>query len=112
MSFKRMIGLSVILIGIVLLFISNTINQRLDAGKEEIAKAKKQISQGEKLFSLNPVTKELGHELTGAADKKIKSGEQTIEHYAAVAKWCQYGGIGLIALGTVVVIFGGKKRKK
>jgi uncharacterized membrane protein len=112
MNIKRVLGALIIVAGIVLLYISNYITQQINQGQEEIASAKKKINQGEQLFSFNPVAKEVGKGLTSGAKKQIRAGEETIAHYTQVADWCQKGGIGLIVLGAIVVIFGRSKKKK
>jgi hypothetical protein len=111
MNFRRILGAAAVIIGIALLFVSHMINTRLNEGEEEISSAKENISRGDKLFSLNPVSKEVGKVVTHSADKKIEQGEETIRQYTLVANGCYYGGIALIVLGVVVFIFGRKKRK-
>ena len=111
-NFKRVFGILVIVIGVVLLFISNYINQQLIQGNEEIASAKKKVDQGQQLFSFNPIAKEIGQGMTSGAKSKIREGEEQVAQYTVIADWCQKGGIGLIILGAIVVIFGGNKKKK
>lgn len=111
MNFKRILGIATLIAGIVLLFISNNIHNQLNAGREEISEAQKNVGRGNRLFSLHPVTKEIGKGVSSIAEKKINEGEETIAHYAMIANWCQNGGIALIVLGTIIVIFSRKKRK-
>ena len=111
MNFKRILGIVLLVAGIALLFISHNISEQLNAGKETISETQKNVDRGNKLFSLNPVSKEIGKGVSGIAEKKISEGEETIAHYTVVANWCQKGGAALIALGAIVVIFSLKKRR-
>ena len=110
MNFKRILGMFSIVIGIALIIFSQYLKQQLENARGQISDAKKKVSAGNSLFSLNPVAQEVGKEITGSAEKKISAAEETVQYYENVADWSQKGGIGLIILGAVVVIFGRKKK--
>jgi hypothetical protein len=110
LNFKRLLGILPMIIGIGLIIFSQYLNYRLDNARGQIDDAKKKVSAGSSLFSLNPVAQEIGKEITGSAEKKISSAEATVKYYETVADWSQKGGVGLIILGVVAVIFGRKKK--
>lgn len=112
MNYKRISSIVVILIGIALLIFSAYIKNKLADAEGQISSAKSKVDTGEKLFSLNPVSKEIGEGLTGSAREKIRDAEGQVAYYYEVAMWCQRGGIALIIIGAAVFIFSRKKGRK
>lgn len=110
MSWKRIVGIILVLAGIALLLTSNYIVEQVEQGKEQISSAQKKVNQGDSLFSLSPYTKDVGKEITGSAQKKIDAGKQDVLHYETLAGQLKIGGIALIVVGVLLVIFGRKKR--
>ncbi len=110
MGTLRIIGIVILLGGVAMLGFSSYIKHRVEEGKTEIAGAEKSVDQGNQLFSLNPVAKEIGKGLSGMAEKKINKGKQDVAEYEELAGWLQIGGIIAIVLGALVVIFGKKRR--
>ena len=112
LNFKRIFGLLAIVVGIALIIFSVYGTKQLNEGKLKIADAKKKVSQSNQLFSLNPISKEIGKGMTSGAEGKIAAGERTVEEYERLFKWCQIGGIALIVLGVGFVIFGRTNQKR
>lgn len=114
MKFSRVLGIIVIIAGIAMFFIANYINAQVSEGKGKIASAQQKVNQGSGLFSLNPVSKEVGKHVTDAAQKKINEGQQMIQHYEGVAGMFQTGGLIAVVVGVGIFIFSfvGSKGKK
>ena len=110
MSWKRIIGMLIAIAGIALLLVSNYITQRVEDGKEQISNAQEKVDKGSSLFSLSPYTKDVGQQITGSAQKKIDEGKLQVIQYETLAGKLQIGGIALIVVGTLFVIFGRKKK--
>ncbi len=110
MGFKRILGILVLVGGIVLLGVSYYIKQRVAEGQIEVSSAQKKVDRSSSLFSLNPVSKQLGQGMTDSAQKKIDQGNQQIDEYTVLANRLQIGGFILGIAGVLVIIFG-KKRK-
>ena len=99
MKTKKIISLLLIILGLGLIGTAMYINSEVETGKHKISRAQSQVDQGKNLFSLNPVTKEVGKGLTGGAQKKINEGKQQVTHYEGVAKVTQISGIILLIIG-------------
>jgi len=110
LNFKRIFGLLVIIAGVALMMFSNYLDGRLADADRQISDAKKKIQQGDQLFSLNPVSKEIGGAITGSAKQKVRSGEEEVAYYRRISMYSHNGGIALIVIGAVIVIFGRKKK--
>ena len=109
MNLKRMIGIIVSICGIATIFVSIYIKNQVATGKEIASKAQSQVDVGTSLFSLTPVTKEIGKGISGQAQSKIDEGQRQISYYEGLANGLLIGGIGLIILGGAVVLLGRKK---
>lgn len=107
---KKVIGIIVIIAGIAALIFSSYIKKQVEEGKSQIGSAQKKVNQGNSLFSLNPVAKEVGQGITGSAQKKINAGTQEVAQYEEIAKWLQICGIIVIVLGAGVLFL--KKKDK
>ena len=105
MNKKQILGVTILIVGVVLIFISRYIMGQVEEGNRKISSAKKTVEQGNSLFSMNPVSKEIGKGLTSGAEHKIRSGEEEIAYYTSLAKICKIGGILLIITGAGVVLF-------
>lgn len=111
MNLKRLLGSTAIIAGAALLVFSAYLKGRLSDAEGQISDAKRKVNTGEKLFSLNPVAKEIGQELTGSAKEKISDAEQRVAQYYTIETWCHRGGIGFIVIGAGLVLFSRKRRK-
>jgi hypothetical protein len=109
---KKILGLIAIVGGVVLIGISSYIKNQVGEGQEKVAEAQKKIDQGQGLFGLSPVTKQIGQGAINKGQAKIASAKETIAHYQEVAEQLQIGGIALIVIGAAVMIIGREPKKK
>jgi len=101
----RALGLIVLIAGIACLFFSSYIMQQVNEGKGKIQKGEQAMKQGNQLFSLNPVTKEVGKNFTNPIQQKINAGKETIAHYENMAQMLYTTGIiGIIAGGVLFIV--------
>lgn len=114
MKGKKIVGIIVIIVGVVLFGVSNYIQNQIGEGKEKIAAAQKKLDQGQSLFSVSPVTKELGKGVISSGQKKINAANRTVAYYQDLAQKLQIGGIALVVVGALFlfVVKGQKKKKK
>lgn len=110
MKTKKIIAVVVFLVGVAMLGGAFYIKDQVAKGKLKVASAEKKINQGKTLFSLNPVSKEIGDQVAQSADRKIAGAKLEISDYEALALDLQIGGIILILLGAGGFIF--LQRKK
>ncbi len=109
----RVVGVVLLIAGIGCIFASNYITSQVNAGKIKVAEGEKSVSQGQQLFSFNPVAKQVGQGLTQPAEKKIQEGKHQISKYEALADTLTVAGIvGSIAgAGLLLLSFFQKGRK-
>lgn len=111
MNSKRIIGILLAIAGVFLFVFANYIQSEVAQGRQKISSAQRQVNQGKSLFSLNPVTKEVGKGLLGGAQKKIDEGKQEADAYELLAGRLQIGGILLFIAGALFLVFGRKSKK-
>ncbi len=111
MKTKKILGVVLVIIGVAMLLGSNYIKTQVLEGNQRIASAEKSVKQADTLFSLNPVSKEVGKGFTGSANKRIAEGKDEIAYYTSLAQGLQTGGIAVIVVGAVVFIWGFRKKK-
>jgi hypothetical protein len=109
MRIGRILGLLFVIVGIGCLSLSYYINAQVEQGREKIAHAQKNVNVIGGLFSITPVSKEVGQPLTGAAQHRIDQGIQEAEHYAKYVNRLLTGGVALIVIGIGVFFIGKKK---
>lgn len=107
---RKIIAVCLLLIGIGAIGASIYIEREVAAGRMKIQKAEKVLEQGDQLFSLNPVTKEIGKGIKQSADKKLGEGKELISQYTTLAHRLKIGG--WIAAVVGVVLFFVPQRKK
>jgi hypothetical protein len=112
LSFKQVLGLISIVLGIAVIIFVIYGKKELEEGKLQVASGKRKVNQTQQLFSFTPITKQVGQGLTSGAEKKIAAGELTIEQYENLFKWCQIGGIVLIVLGAGLLLFFPKQKRR
>ena len=105
MKSKQIIYLGLVVLGAALLFFSNHIMNEVGEGRGKIERAQKAVDQGNSLFSLNPVSKEIGKGLTGSIQKKIDAGSEEAAFYEKMANFLWIGGIVLCAGGAGFFIY-------
>lgn len=103
MNYKRILGIVLFLCGVALVVISIYIKNQVEEGKLKIAKAEKQVEGGKKLFSLNPVSKEVGKKvIIDPAERKIAKGKKDVNYYERMSNRLMVIGIICGALGIGV----------
>ena len=112
MNVKRIIGIIVVIVGVVLLFVSANIKKQVAEGTLKVTKAEKSVSTANSLFSLSPTAKQLTQGSMKSAEKKIKAGKEDIAYYSKLADELQMGGFILIGAGILIVVLGGHTKKK
>lgn len=106
---KRTLGVILLILGVALLLTSYYINNRVMEGKQKIKSTEKNVETGKNILSLNPVSKEVGKQLTKGVDEKIEQGKTQVTYYSNIAYWIKVTGIIFIVLGIILVLFGKKK---
>jgi len=108
---RRGVGIIICIAGIALIFASNYIKQQVEAGKIEIAEGERKVKQGQTLFGLNPVTKEIGQKaIFDPAQGKIAAGKADVAKYEKLAGQLMIAGIVLIAAGAIIALIPARKR--
>ncbi len=95
----KKLGIFISIIGVLCLGFSFYIKHRVDEGNQQIASAQKKVDQGTAVFSLSPVTKEIGSELSSPFQQKIDQGKQDVKTYDTLSNWLLGGGLLLVILG-------------
>ncbi len=116
MNVKRIIGIIVFVVGVVMLFVSANIKKQVSEGTLKVRSAEKSVGQANRLFSLSPAAKQLSQGSMRGAEKKIAAGKEQIAYYSKLADELQLGGFVLVAAGILIFVLGrhqdsGKKRK-
>ena len=109
MNSKKTAGIVIALAGAVMLVFSGYISSQVAEGKEKIKKAQSQVNTGNSIFSVNPISKQVGQMATGSAQKKIDAGSAKAAEYEKTAHLLQMGGIGALIVGAIVFFLGKKK---
>jgi hypothetical protein len=111
MNSKRILGIIVLVVGVVLLFVSSNIKKQVAEGTLKVSSAEKSVSQANSLFSLSPATKQLSQGAMKGAEKKIAAGKEQIAYYSKLADELQMGGFVLVIAGIVIFVLGGNGSK-
>lgn len=104
MRTKRGISIGVIILGLILIFISQHIQHRINEGEGQISSGQSQLDESRSLFNWNPVTKEIGKGMTSGAEARIEAGEEEVAHYQSIANTLLVLGIILVVLGVIGVV--------
>lgn len=112
MKTKKIASIVIVAIGVVLFLISMYITKQVLAGQEQINSGQQKVDTANKMFGMNPVTKQVGKTfVTGSAQERINAGQAEVDYYTQVAMWTKIGGIVLIVVGAGYFFFGCKKKK-
>lgn len=95
MKTGNIIGIFLFLLGGGAIFGAEYLALQIGSGKAKVEKAQNQVDTGDALFSLNPLTQQIGQQMTGSAQKKIDQANQQIVEYELLAQQIRYTGIGL-----------------
>jgi hypothetical protein len=107
---KRILGIIIILIGFSLLGTSFYIKGEVKKGRGQISSAQKGLDKGKKIFSFDPVTKEIGKGLTSGIQKKINEGKVKADTYSLIANILLGSGVILVIVGGTLIVLSIKKR--
>jgi hypothetical protein len=105
---KKILEIITIILGVVLILASFYIKSRVEKGTQEISEAQSQVNLGSKLFSLHPITKEVGKGLMESVQNKIDEGTEKSNRYNTIALWFQIGGAFFIVLGAGIIFISKK----
>jgi hypothetical protein len=107
---KKHLGIMTVLLGVVLLFSSFYIKNKVLLGKYQISKAQGALKQGNNTCSFNPLTKEFSERIVGKVQKKIDEVNKKIIFYSNLALWFKIIGIVFIVLGFLLIFIHKKKK--
>jgi len=110
MGTKRIVGIIIIILGLLLIGGSFYIKSQVASGREQISQAEEGVRKGKQLFSINPLTKEVGKEITDPIERKIQAGSAKADRYATIALWLQISGVACIIIGAWIIFTGRKKQ--
>lgn len=105
MQGKKVAAVILLVVGGASLCFSSYIQSQIDAGQQKIQKVQKSVDTGNKIFSFTPQTKELGESLSKPIQKKIDSGQMTIDNYQKIASYLSIGGWIFAIIGAVFLIY-------
>ena len=107
MKNKRILGIVLFFIGILMFLFANYIDKEVSEGKHKISTAQKQVDTGDSLLSLSPYTEDIGKTAKGGAQKKIDAGQAEVDKYETIALWLHIGGIliGITGIGTFALSY-------
>ncbi len=109
MKIQNMIGVVLILAGGACIFSAQRIALRVSEGVNQVNTAQNQVDSSQKIFALNPVTKQLGQPLTQSAQERIDHAHEQIEKYSLLAKKIRMIGIFLLGVGLGILVWSYKK---
>lgn len=109
MNTKKLLGIVFLAAGVVMIGFSYYTKNQVAQGQMQVDSAQSKVDAGNKLFSVNPVSKEVGKGLTGGVQRKIDEGQSDIDYYTNVAQWLMIGGVACLILGAGTLFLGGRK---
>lgn len=109
MKQKRIIAICIAVLGIIMLLFSENIANRVAAGRAEISAGQSQVDTTNKLFSVNPYSKQVGNQLTSSGQQRINEGTQEANYYENLGRMVQIAGVILIVIGGFVFFTSRKK---
>lgn len=112
MSFRKLLGIILVIAGAICLYFSHYINDQVAEGMSKISSAQKATDTTGALFSVIPGANEVGKQVTGSAQNKINAGTEEAEQYAQYANWSMIGGIALIVIGVGIFFIGKRKTQQ
>ena len=107
---KQILGIILVIVGVVMLFVSNHIKNEVAAGRLQIIQGQRTVNQVNTLFSARPETQAVGKQVTGGAQRRIDEGQGQVDYYTNLANQLQMGGIVLIIVGAGLFVWGLVKR--
>jgi hypothetical protein len=108
----KKIALVLFLVALASFGASMYITKKVEEGKMQIHHAQKRVDQGSSLFSLTPLSKDVGDTLADPMQKKIDEGNLEVEKYEGIARLVTIGGIVCILLSVGALILSKKQRRR
>ncbi len=96
---KKSVAMGLIVLGLLAGVSGYLIRSEVDEGKLKVARAEDSLSKGKSLFSLNPISKQIGKRVSSEAKQKIGEANQEISYYESLYRW-------LFGLGGASVVIG------
>lgn len=112
MKIHRIIGIILVIVGIGCIVTSEYIKSEVEKGLIEIATGQQKVDSANRLFSLNPVTKQIGGGMTRSGQRRIDDGKIEAARYQRMAGQFMIWGIISIVLGLILIVIPGAKKKK
>lgn len=109
MKTKKIFGIVLVILGVILLCGSFYIKSQVKAGQEKLSFAEETKDLGDKILSITPGTKEFGEHVTGSIQDKVREGKEQIAFYTTVANSLEIGGIISLILGIALFLICKKK---
>lgn len=103
----RILGIVILCIGFVVLFFGNYIANQIEAGKEQIQSGQSQINTYKNIFSINPVSKQVGNQMMKPYEERISRGQTEITEYEALVIKLRIAGVILIIIGLALALIWG-----
>lgn len=110
MDSRKILGIVVIAVGVILLLFSNYIANQVAAGRMQISEGQRQVDTTESLFSVTPYTQPIGKTFTGSGQRRIDAGTAEANQYEALSNQLRIAGVILIVIGIGFFFFW-KRRK-
>ncbi len=108
----RLFGILVLIAGVVMIGAAQYIYGEVSQGREQISSGERSVSQGKKLFGVNPVSKEVGNTVIfNRADSRIAAGKMQADHYANLASKLEIGGIVAVLVGGGMIALSFRKKR-
>ena len=107
-----LLGALVLAAGLALVFTARYINQRVNAGREEVAEGQEQIDQSTELFSMTPFTDPVGKALSAPEQNEVNQGQAEVNYYAQVASKYSKWAIIILIVGAVLVALGFIRKRR
>lgn len=114
MSKKRIWGIVLIIIGIILFVFGSYVSGEVAQGEQKIKSAQKGVDQSKSLTSSNRYTKSVGNMATRPVQKKIDEGKHEAASYQTLANILHGSGVVvfIIGVGCIAFSFTSKHRKR
>ncbi len=105
MNARRIIGIVMCGVGVILIFLSLYMKDQIAHGNVEISQGESRMKTGKTLFGTNPYTKEAGNQMFfNSGDERIRAGKDEIAYYEARSNQIMTIGIISIIIGIVLVV--------
>lgn len=102
---RKNLGLTLIVVGALMLFFSNYIAEQVTSGKTQIEDAQKKVKTVDSVFSMSKYTDPVGKQITKSAQRKIDAGQSEVDKYEAISNMLKIGGVVLIVIGGGMFFF-------